>query len=189
MQRIRRMLYPLEAPRMALSPVLSAAVLTLTATLVLTAWQPHRAPPDGPYTSWLKEDVAYIINDRERTAFQALQSDDERKMFIEQFWLRRDPTPDTPRNEAKEEHYRRIAYTNDHYAYQVAGWKSDRGRIYIVYGPPDEIESHPSGSPQRAYPYEQWLYHHIAGVGDNVMIDFIDPEFKGEFRMSRDPNH
>jgi GWxTD domain-containing protein len=100
---------------------------------------------ETPYKKWLNEDVAYIITDEERTAFKRLQTDEEREQFIEQFWLRRDPTPDTVENEFKEEHYRRIAYANDHYASGIPGWKTDRGRIYIMYGPPDENESHPSG--------------------------------------------
>ena len=100
---------------------------------------------ETPYRKWLNEDVAYIITDEERAAFKRLQTDEEREQFIEQFWLRRDPTPDTVENEFKEEHYRRIAYANEHYASGIPGWKTDRGRIYITFGPPDEIESHPSG--------------------------------------------
>ena len=100
---------------------------------------------ETPYRKWLNEDVAYIITDEERAAFKRLHTDEEREQFIEQFWLRRDPTPDTAENEFKEEHYRRIAYANERYASGIPGWKSDRGRIYITFGPPDEIESHPSG--------------------------------------------
>src|SRR6202140_3303752 len=102
---------------------------------------------ETPYRKWLNEDVAYIITDEERATFKRLQTDEEREQFIEQFWLRRDPTPDTVENEFKEEHYRRIAYANEHYASGIPGWKTDRGRIYITFGPPDEIESHPSGGP------------------------------------------
>src|SRR4030081_3347238 len=100
---------------------------------------------ETPYKKWLNEDVGYIITDEERTAFRRLQTDDEREQFIEQFWLRRDPTPDTVENEFKEEHYRRIQYANDRFASGIPGWKTDRGRIYIIWGPADEIESHPSG--------------------------------------------
>ena len=100
---------------------------------------------ETPYRKWLNEDVAYIITDEERAAFKRLQTDEEREQFIEQFWLRRDPTPDTVENEFKEEHYRRIAYANEHIASGIPGWKTDRGRIYIKYGPPDEIEDHSSG--------------------------------------------
>src|SRR5579864_5897835 len=98
---------------------------------------------ETPYKKWLNEEVVYIITDEERKAFGRLQTDEERQQFIEQFWLRRDPTPDTEENEYREEHYRRIAYANEHYASGIPGWKADRGRIYIMYGPPDEIESHP----------------------------------------------
>src|SRR6185437_10769778 len=100
---------------------------------------------ETPYRKWLNEDVAYIITDEERSAFKRLQTDEEREQFIENFWLRRDPSADTVENEFKEEHYRRIAYANEHFASGIPGWKTDRGRIYIVNGPPDEIEAHPSG--------------------------------------------
>ena len=97
---------------------------------------------ETPYRKWLNEDVAYIITDEERSAFKRLQTDEEREQFIESFWLRRDPTPDTVENEFKEEHYRRIAYANEHYASGIPGWKTDRGKIYIMYGPPDELDDH-----------------------------------------------
>src|SRR5471030_408556 len=102
---------------------------------------------ETPYRKWLNEDVSYIITDEERTAFKRLQTDEEREQFIEQFWLRRDPTPDTVENEFKEEHYRRIAYTNENFASGIPGWKTDRGRIYITYGPPDEKETTPPAAP------------------------------------------
>jgi GWxTD domain-containing protein len=195
-KRVRRLLVQPEGPRAALTPVFSAAILTVTVAAAMAAWQtsapprqaPAPAPGVTPYTKWVTEDVAYIISDAERAAFKNLQSDPEREHFIEQFWLRRDPTPGTPENEMKEEHYRRIAYTNDHFAAAIPGWKTDRGRIYIVYGPPDEKETHPSGGTARPYPYEQWLYHFIDGVGTNVVIEFVDPNKTGEYRMTMDPS-
>lgn len=154
---------------------------------------------ETPYKKWLNEDVTYIITDEERQAFKRLATDEEREQFIEQFWLRRDPTPDTVENEYKEEHYRRIAYANDHYASGIPGWKADRGRIYITYGPADEIESHPSGgSYQRpnqegggetsTYPFEQWRYRYIEGIGTNIIIEFVDTTMSGEYRMTMDPS-
>jgi GWxTD domain-containing protein len=154
---------------------------------------------ETPYRKWLNEDVAYIITDEERTAWKRLQTDEEREQFIEQFWLRRDPTPDTVENEFKEEHYRRIAYANERYASGIPGWKSDRGRIYIMYGPPDEIESHPSGGtyerpPEEGggttstYPFEQWRYRYIEDVGSDIIIEFVDPTMSGEYRMTMDPS-
>jgi GWxTD domain-containing protein len=154
---------------------------------------------ETPYRKWLNEDVVFIITDEERKAFKNLSTDEERENFIEQFWLRRDPTPDTEENEFKEEHYRRIAYANEHYASGIPGWKTDRGRIYIVYGPPDEIESHPSGgSYQRpieegggetsTYPFEDWRYRYIEGIGNNVMIEFVDTTMSGEYHMTMDPS-
>src|ERR1700730_4772755 len=100
---------------------------------------------ETPYKKWLNEEVVYIITDEERKAFSRLQTDEERQQFIEQFWLRRDPTPDTEENEFREEHYRRIAYANDRFASGIPGWKTDRGRIYVQFGPADEVEEHPSG--------------------------------------------
>ena len=154
---------------------------------------------ETPYRKWLNEDVAYIITDEERAAFKRLQTDEEREQFIEQFWLRRDPTPDTIENEFKEEHYRRIAYANEHYASGIPGWKTDRGRMYITYGPADEIESHPSGGtyerpPEEGggetstFPFEQWRYRYIEGVGTNIIIEFVDPTMTGEYHMTMDPS-
>jgi GWxTD domain-containing protein len=154
---------------------------------------------ETPYKKWLNEDVSYIITDEERAAFKKLQTDDEREQFIENFWLRRDPTPDTIENEFREEHYRRIAYANEHYASGIPGWKTDRGRIYITYGPPDEIEDHSSGGfyerpPEEGggetstYPFQQWRYRYIDGIGNNVIIEFVDPTMSGEFRMTMDPS-
>ena len=154
---------------------------------------------EAPYRRWLDEDVGYIITNEERTAFKRLSTAEEQENFIEQFWLRRDPTPDTAENEFKEEHYRRIAYTNERFASGIPGWKTDRGRIYITYGPPDENESHPSGgSYQRPYeegggststfPFEIWRYRWIEGVGTDVLIEFVDPTMTGEYRMTMDPS-
>jgi GWxTD domain-containing protein len=154
---------------------------------------------ETPYKKWLTEDVGYIITDEERQAFKRLQTDEERQQFIEQFWLRRDPTPDTEENEFKEEHYRRIAYANERYASGIPGWKTDRGRIYITFGPPDENESHPSGGTYErpieegggttsTYPFETWRYRYIEGIGNDIMIEFVDPTMTGEYRMTMDPS-
>ncbi|MDQ6699009.1 MAG: GWxTD domain-containing protein [Acidobacteriota bacterium] len=154
---------------------------------------------ETPYRKWLSEDVSYIITDEERTAFKHLNTDEEREQFIEQFWLRRDPTPDTAENEFKEEHYRRIAYANERYASGIPGWKADRGRIYITFGPPDEIESHPSGGSYErpieegggstsTYPFEKWRYRYIEGIGSDIQIEFVDTTMTGEYRMTMDPS-
>src|SRR5512141_1210545 len=154
---------------------------------------------ETPYRKWLNEDVSYIITDEERAAFKRLQTDEEREQFIEQFWLRRDPTPDSIENEFKEEHYRRIAYANERYASGIPGWKADRGRIYITFGPPDEIESHPSGGTYErpmeegggttsTFPFEQWRYRWIEGIGSDILIEFVDPTMTGEYRMTMDPS-
>jgi len=153
---------------------------------------------ESPYKKWLQDEVPYVITDMERAAFKKLSTDEEREQFIEQFWERRNPNPGSLENEFKEEYYRRIAYANEHYSSGAPGWKLDRGRIYIMYGPPDEIESHPSGGtydrpPEEGggqtstYPFEQWRYRYIDGIGTNIILEFVDPTMTGEFRMTMDP--
>ena len=151
------------------------------------------------YKDWLEKDVAYIITDEERKAFKKLQTDDERERFIEEFWRRRDPDPDTDENEYREEYYERIAYANEHFASGIPGWKTDRGRIWIMYGKPDETESHPSGGAYNresyegggstsTYPFERWFYRYLAGVGSGIEIEFVDPTGSGEYRIARNPD-
>ena len=152
----------------------------------------------GPFKRWLKEDVLYIITGVERKAFVRFTTAEEREDFIEQFWLRRDPTPDSMENEYKEEHYRRIAYANDRFASGFPGWRTDRGRIYITFGPPDEIEDHPSGGlydrpmdegggVTTTYPFQIWRYRYIEGIGTDILIEFVDPTMTGEYRHTMDP--
>jgi GWxTD domain-containing protein len=155
-----------------------------------------------PYKKWLNEDVVYIISAEERKAFVQLADDEEREKFVEQFWARRDPTPSTEKNEFKEEIYRRIDYANVHFGdpQGVAGWKTDRGRVYIQYGPPDQIESHAKAGPYERpavlgggivnvpYPFEQWRYRYIDGVGQNIIIEFVDKDGNGQYRMTMDPS-
>ena len=151
----------------------------------------------GVYKKWLDEDVRWIITDEELAAFKKLTTNAERDQFIENFWARRDPTPDTAENEYKEEHYRRIAYANEHFAAGLPGWKTDRGRMYIVYGPPTSIESHPMGGPyQRSaeegggetetYPFEVWHYNYLEGIGQNIDIEFVDDCGCGAYEMTMD---
>jgi GWxTD domain-containing protein len=150
-----------------------------------------------PYKKWLDEDVVWIISDEERQAFKQLSNDEERDQFIEAFWQRRDPTPDTEENEFKEEHYQRIAYANEHFAAGVPGWKTDRGRMYIMYGKPDEIDSHPSGGSYErpieegggetsTFPFEDWRYRYIEGIGQEIIMEFVDTCMCGEFHMTMD---
>jgi GWxTD domain-containing protein len=216
MRRIRRLTTESRGAQTSVAPAAAAAVLLAIFAAALTALptklpqarhartpaamplaalavaapapQPATAPLPTPYRKWLREDVAYIITDQERTAFLALSSDAERENFIEQFWQRRDPTPGTPENEFRDEHYRRIAYANEHFAGSVAGWKTDRGRTYIVYGPPDELDDHPSGGTASTYPYQQWRYRYIEGVGTNIIVEFVDRDGTGDYQMTSDPS-
>jgi GWxTD domain-containing protein len=209
LKRIRRLLNKQpEGPRAALTPVLTASLIVLTFGVVLLAYQsakapvqfaqaqqkagpPAQAPAESAWDKWLKEDVAYIITNEERNAFRQLGTDEEREHFIEQFWLRRDPTPGTPDNEFKEEHYRRIAYANGRFTTPsgLPGWKTDRGRIYITFGPPDEIDSYPSGGggETRNHPLEAWRYQFIEGIGNDVQMEFIDKDNTGDYHMTMDP--
>jgi len=154
---------------------------------------------DGPYKTWLNEDVVYIISPDERTSFLQLGSNEEREQFIEAFWLRRSSNPDLPDNDFKEEHYRRIAYANEHFASGIPGWKTDRGRIYIIWGKPDEIESHPTGGTYdrpmeegggstTTYPWETWRYRYLEGIQENVILEFVDPTGSGEYHLTTDPS-
>lgn len=149
------------------------------------------------YSSWLNQDARWIISDNERASFLLLKNDEERDHFIELFWNRRNPTPDVLENAFKDEHYRRLVYVNEHFgSADIAGWNTDRGRIYIVYGPPDEVESFPAGSVANApladnlntaFPKEIWFYRSLHEIGQNVKIGFVDTCMCDDFRMTVDP--
>ena len=151
----------------------------------------------GPYKTWLNEEVPYIISDDERKAFMSLANDEEREAFIENFWQRRNPSPDSPENEFREEHYRRIQYANDHFAAGKPGWKTDRGHIYIAFGPADSIDSHPSGGMYErpmeegggetsTFPFEVWHYRYLEGIGENIDIEFVDTCQCGDYHFTID---
>ncbi len=154
---------------------------------------------DPRYQKWLNEDVVYIITPAERSVFLHLSTNEEREQFIEAFWARRNPNPDSPENTYKEDIYRRIAYANEHFSSGIPGWKTDRGRIYIEFGPPDEVDSHPSGGtyerpPEEGggetstYPFEDWRYRYLPNFGENVIFEFVDPTMTGEYHLTMDPS-
>ena len=147
--------------------------------------QRNPARGDGAFKKWLNEDVAYIITHEERDEFLQLGTDRQRREFVEQFWLRRNPTPDTAENKYKEEHYRRLAYANAHFASQIPGWKTDRGRIYIMDGPPDEIETHPGGAGKPGS--ELWRYRYVEGIGVNLTFGFTDRNGSGDYLLTSEP--
>ncbi|HXI44472.1 MAG TPA: GWxTD domain-containing protein [Bryobacteraceae bacterium] len=195
-KRIRRLLYP-QSPIGAWTPLFGAVILMAIAAVTLAAWQaaPAQQSADAdqkqteraatPYAKWLNEDVVYIIDDKERAAFERLTTDEERVKFIEQFWLRRE-TPGTSPEKVKQEHYRRIAYANEHFrmASGSPGWRTDRGHMYILYGPPDELENHPKGGGQTSYPFEAWKYQHVDGIGDDLFFMFIDRTGTSDYRLA-----
>ena len=152
----------------------------------------------SPYKKWLEQEVPYIITGEERAAFLQLQTNEERENFIEMFWQRRNPDPDSIENEFKEEYYRRIAYANEKFTSGVAGWRTDRGRIYIQWGPPDAIEettaggaylrpSTEGGGTATVYGFQDWHYRHLEGVGDDITLEFVDPTSTGEYHLTMDP--
>jgi GWxTD domain-containing protein len=163
----------------------------------LAARQNLKSELKGAYKTWLEQDVSYIITDEERKAFKSLSNDEERESFIETFWQRRNPSPDSPENEFRDEHYRRIQYANDHFAAGKPGWKTDRGHIYIAFGPPDSKDSHPSGGAYQrpieegggqtsTFPFETWHYRYLEGIGDNIDIEFVDTCQCGDYHFTID---
>lgn len=139
------------------------------------------------YKKWLNEDVRWIITDEERADFNQLSLNEQRDAFVVAFWERRNPTPGASRNKFKEEHYRRLAYANTHFAAKAPGWQTDRGRFYIMYGPPDETEQHPQfPGPHNSRPaYDIWRYRYLKGIGRNISLEFIDTCGCGDFHLER----
>jgi GWxTD domain-containing protein len=182
--------------------IIIAAALTASPLFAQPGSDPQDKPrkirrePDKAFVEWLR-DVDAIITSSERDAWNKLKTNEEREQFIGEFWRLRDPDPDTDENEYREAYYERLAYANEHFSSGIPGYKTDRGRIYLKYGKPDETESHPSGgSYQRSYlegggstatyPFERWWYRHLPGRAD-VEIEFIDPTGSGEYRIARNP--
>jgi TonB family protein len=191
-KRIRRLLYPKSASS-NWTPLFAVVILITTAAVAFAARLPQPARQDSQsessgkanagisYSKWLNEDVAYIITPKERSEFLKLKTNRDRDRFINQFWARRNPNPGSAVNKFKVEHYRRIAYANEHFASAKPGWQTDRGRMYIVYGPPDEIDSHPAS---KLHAYEQWMYRHVEGHGDNWVLTFTDRTGKGDYQLA-----
>jgi len=153
---------------------------------------------EAHYKKWLNEDVLYIISNDERKVFLALRTPDEKDAFIEQFWRRRNPDPRKGGNDFKEEHYRRIAYANEHFASGKDGWATDRGRIYIMFGPPTHIEDNSGGAYRRrpeegggytsTYAFQRWFYDNIPGVGSAIEMEFVDATNTGQYRLALRPS-
>ena len=186
-------------PRRLLALKLWVAALWLAAATLNTAGraQDRRGRSEQEtryYQKWLNEDVLYIISPEEQKVFEELTTPREKYHFIEQFWRRRDNDPRTAFNEFKEEHYRRIAYTNERFSSGKRGWKTDRGRVYIIHGPPDETTYHQGGSyvtsvPEggntiTAWPFESWRYRYLPDIGQNVELEFVDKSGTGEFTLA-----
>ncbi|MGH9883541.1 MAG: GWxTD domain-containing protein, partial [Pyrinomonadaceae bacterium] len=197
----------MSLPKLLSSLGAASLVLSLTASSFSQS-KPQRLPdrkqrnvksePRKVYSDWPRQDVALIITPDEERAYAKLTSDEEREQFIQHFWLIRDPDPDTEENEYKDQYYERIAYANERFSSGKAGWLTDRGKIYIKFGKPDEIESHPAGGSYErpsyegggsasTYPFEKWFYRFIPGVGSGIELEFIDPTGTGEYRVAKNP--
>jgi GWxTD domain-containing protein len=193
-KHIRRSLYP-KPPKGPFAPVLAGVILIVTAAVGmavvpqarqgLPATERQTRPAESsPYKMWLDGPVSYLINPREREAFEKLTTDEERDMFIHQFWERRNPHPGSKTNTFKEEFDRRVKFADAHFSFGHAGWKSDRGHMYIAYGPPDEIHFFPDAMP---YPYAEWLYTYIPGLGERLTYRFTDRVGNDEYRLTPPP--
>ena len=181
------------------SPLLTTCIICVIIGISsLFPWAQQSEEPVDYYKKWVEQHVKYIIIDQEKKSFEKLRTDDERESFIEQFWRRRDPDPRTAINEYREEHFRRIAYANENFKSGVAGWRTDRGRIYIMHGPPTSKKTHQGGHYRRepwegggftaAFPFEVWRYDYLEGIGGEIEIEFVDPTMTGEFRLARNPD-
>jgi len=191
----------------ALRPITAIALLCLLSALPIKAQQDQPAPDQKPrkvrtelktaYKNWI-EDVRVILTQSELDAWPKLKTDEEREQFIKIVWDSRDPDPDTEENEFKDEFYERIAYANEHFTSGKPGRLTDRGRIYIKWGKPDSVESHPAGGPYdrpsyegggstSTYPFEKWWYRHLPNVESDVELEFVDPTGSGEYRLARNP--
>lgn len=184
-----------------------AALLVLISLSTVTVPAQKQSPDDKQhkvtrevkkaYVQWIN-DHDLILTQSERDAWKKLNTDDEREKFIEEVWRSRDPDPDTEENEFKEQFYERVAYANEHFSSGKPGRLTDRGRIYIKFGKPDSIESHPAGGSYErpswegggsttTYPFEKWFYRYLPNVRSGVEIEFVDPTGSGEYRIARNP--
>ena len=185
---------------LTLTALFLSSLLTLAGQNDKAREQARQREEAGTYLkNWIRDNVPYIVDSQEEAAFKRLKTDEEREQFIEAFWLRRDPTPDTLENEFQEEYFRRIVLANERYTSGIPGWKTDRGRIMIMHGEPDEVETHAMGGTYirdaaegggrtSTFPFERWRYRYIEGIGNNVILEFVDPTVSGEYRLSFDPN-
>ncbi|MGQ9801308.1 MAG: GWxTD domain-containing protein [Candidatus Saccharicenans sp.] len=143
-----------------------------------------RALPDK-YRKWLEEEVVYIISEKERDVFLRLENDRQREIFIEAFWKQRDPNPNTPENEFKVEHYRRIDYANQHFGKESPGpgWRSDMGKVYIMLGEPQSTEKYENL--YDLYPTIIWFYQGMAeyGLPNAFSVVFYKPDGTGEYKL------
>jgi GWxTD domain-containing protein len=137
------------------------------------------------HKKWLEEEVIYIIGPREKEVFSKLETDRDRDLFIEAFWKQRDPTPGTPENEAKTEHYERLNYVNHFFGRTTPkpGWRTDRGRMYIILGEPNDIQRFEGRT--QIYPSEVWFYQGKARLGlpPGFNLVFFQEGGVGEYRL------
>jgi GWxTD domain-containing protein len=166
--------------------------------LLLPASAQQKTPKLEKAKDWLQSEVQYLITEEERQVYQRLTTDEERERFVEDFWKRRDRNPERPGG-FREEFFRRVAYANENFHAGTPGWKTDRGRIYILYGPPNRRDARPMGGRYEkppsmggdtitTYPFEIWEYDYINGIGQDVTIEFVDRTGAGLYVLETDPN-
>jgi GWxTD domain-containing protein len=136
---------------------------------------------------WVEKDVFYLITEDEKKEFLNLKTVEEKENFIEVFWRKRDPNPDTEANEFKEIYYERIAFANEHFASGIQGWKTDRGMVYVLYGKPDKIEKGRSNfEGLQNVLFERWTYEKPPDELPISEFIFLDPTEANEFRFEND---
>ena len=182
----------------------SICIVVLLPTISNAQQQPKDKPrkviseKKDAYKKWLEE-VSPILTEEEKKAFLKLETDDERENFIADVWNRRDPDPDTEINEYKEEYYERLQYANEHFSSGIPGYKTDRGQIYLRWGKPDSIESHPTGGQYErpyyegggstsTYPFEIWFYRNLPGIDSGLEFEFVDKTGSGEYKLAYSPD-
>lgn len=171
-----------------------AAILVAAVTTPVDARRKGASGKDSELAGWIEGPVRYIALPEEREQFRALDDDGARALYVERFWARRDPNPDTLVNEYRTLFWERVQQANDTLLDAPRpGWMTDRGKIYILYGPPNEIQDYhdleTDAGPTASRGLIRWLYERPAGRMDMdaiVVVPFVR-DVTGEYRVSYDP--
>ena len=140
---------------------------------------------DREFNEWIRSDVRWLVTNAERTAFANLKSGNDRREFVQNFWRRRDPDPDTSANEFRDTYCGRLPLTK-RFESGIPGWKTDRGRILLLWGEPDKIltgKENIEGDVVTVF--EKWTYKHLDDLGTDIYVTFVDPTQTKEFRFAK----